>query len=108
MIREMAAGSLSPGPIKPIEKAAGEVVGGKSAKPYLRRPGQASTSRDPKTQALVMTTRRLTPSETSPARRMGPRFREDDKLVTATAQACPSRSASRPRCGGAPRHIGRP
>ena len=87
VIREMGAESDFTSAIKPIEKAAGVVVGGQGS----QRAGQVKP---------VVTARCEATAHTSTSMRDGSLRGDPTTALTATAPACPSRSAHRPRCAG--------
>ena len=109
VIRETGADSDFTSAIKPIEKAAGVVVGGPRAD--LRGSDVACLS--PCGRGCSIEARRM--SDACDSQTPHPvshpfttRSRKGRGSITTTAPACPSRSGPRPRRAGAPPRIGRP
>ena len=116
VIKEMGPDSDFTSAIVPIERAAGVVVGGTKGGVTGKYAGNTSSSwRKPGPIATGgCDYERVKAQRNNYARVMGPGFRQDDTInvqqrpVTTTAQACPSRSAPRPPRAGAPQRTGRP
>ena len=113
VIKDQGADSDFTSAIKPIEKAAGVVVGGSRR----RRDGEVTRSireqseRNPGSSASSYAKHGVRFAQTTAAWQWIPlagRYLASQRAFTATAPACPSRSAPRPRCAGAPRRTGRP
>ena len=97
VIRDMGPESDFTSAIKPIEKAAGVVVGG--AKGGAR--GEVDSSSRPEPGPIPA-------ADADETRTAATCWVHRPTSCTATARCGPSRSAPRPRCAGAPPRIGRP
>ena len=96
--------------IKPIEKKAGVVVGGGRAdwRGSSARHHRCSTVARMEQSVIRGSASHSHSGQGSRISRTTPSRGYASVNLTATAPACPSRSAARPRCAGAPRRIGRP